>query len=286
MNEVNIWLNLGGDSISTYEASDDPEKVQLLMNLEDSMFFVSLIGDDAIGASAIYKDTARNAMALLSVRVVPEYRKRVTSHIIKSSLPFFKTVAIGEVDCLVSSSNEDSFPFPIQNNLYSWSEQYLLEHGFSETGFLKIQTFTISKSLPEQISQWDQTPLSKESQKNLFWKIDAKERQDYSHFWMGIDFCRAAGRLYTISKDEQCIAVAGAIIHRERLIIMAMMHDISEIDDSSFAANLIALAQGSGVHSISILNLDNTRSSFFDHMTSLYGEPIKAGKLKLMRKNL
>ncbi|MDF1539202.1 MAG: hypothetical protein P1Q69_09910 [Candidatus Thorarchaeota archaeon] len=286
MNEVNLWLNLGRDSISSYEASDDVENVQLLMNLEDSMFFVSLLADDAIGASAIYKDTARNAMALLSVRVVPEYRNRVTSHIIKSSLPFFRTVAIREVDCLVSSAKEDSLPFPIQNTLYSWSEQFLSEHGFSETGFVKIQTFKISKSFPEQISQWDQTPMSKEAQKGLFWKIDVKERQDYSHFWMGIDLCGAAGRLYTISKDEHCVAVVGAILYQDQLIIMAMMHDVSEIDDSSFASNLFALAQESGAHSISILNLENTRSSFFDHITSIYGEPVKVTTLKLMRKNL
>jgi len=284
--ELTLWLDLGRDALTEYEAADDLEIVELLMNLENSMFFVSFLGDTPVGASAIYKDTARNAMALLSVRIVSEYRNRITGHLIKSSLPFFKTVAIREVDCLVSPIKEEGFSFPIQNTLYDWSEQYLSEHGFVEAGVVSLRTFKIPKSSPSLVLQWDATPAKKQALRDLFWEIEEKERQDYSHFWMGIDLCRAAGRLYTISKDGRCVAAAGAIISQNQLIIMSIMHNAKEIDEIAFASSLIALAQESGVDNIVFTYLENTLGSFKEHIDSLCGNPNTVSKLKLMRKNL
>ncbi|MHA1907999.1 MAG: hypothetical protein ACW98Y_11935, partial [Candidatus Thorarchaeota archaeon] len=205
--ELDVWIDLGKqESVKSSLDADDFERAQAFLNLDDSMFFISYLGDDIIGGSSIYKDTARNAMALLAVRIQTDHRERVGTHIVKSSLPFFRTVAIREVDAILSDGDQESYiPFPLQTELPSWTLNALEENGFTRAGTLHNLTFEIPEKKVVSDVVWDTPPATFESIRQLFWAIDEDSRPDFSHLFLGIHLSRKTDSLFTLSNDKECV---------------------------------------------------------------------------------
>ncbi|MHA2362151.1 MAG: hypothetical protein ACXAB6_09535, partial [Candidatus Thorarchaeota archaeon] len=104
--EADIWMDLGGALTPTeFPQKDNREYFDAFTGLSESMLFASFVGDLPIGVTAIYRDRNRMGMGLVGARILPDYREKATTHIIKSSLPFFRSAAIHSVDVLVNASD-------------------------------------------------------------------------------------------------------------------------------------------------------------------------------------
>ena len=124
--EVDTWLELlNRISESGYR---DRGLARTFLQLEDSITFVSSLEDKIIGGTSIYKDKTRFAMILTSVVVDKQYRESATYQIVKSSLPFFKTVAIRDVDALVAHDiGLNNLGFPLNLELDAIFKPYLVQ---------------------------------------------------------------------------------------------------------------------------------------------------------------
>ncbi len=285
--ELDAWIKLGEqESIASSFDADDRERSQAFLDLEDSMFFVSYLGDDVIGGSSIYKDTTRNAMALLAVRIQSEHRDRVGSHIVKSSLPFFRTVAIREVDAMLSNENDEGkIPFPLQTEMPSWASKALEENGFIKESDIQNLTFAISESKPKNGITWDSSVASHESIRKLFWSIYEDDRPDYSHLFLGINLSRRTKSLYSSSKNERCEIVLATQAYRQQLLIPTLLYQNASVV-SEIPAAIAELCSKQNLSSMSIYVIEEKNQQLIEELVKYFGEPIKRRSLSLMRKKL
>ncbi|MFW9848697.1 MAG: hypothetical protein ACFFF4_06130 [Candidatus Thorarchaeota archaeon] len=281
--ELDIWLKLG-KQVGT--ETDDNNLAQAFLDLEDSMFFISYLGEDIIGGSSIYKDTARNAMALLSVRITESHRARVSTHIVKSSLPFFRSVAIRQVDAILSNSNnEGSHPFPIQTELQSWIEKPLEENGFEHSEQIQYSTFVVPEEQIDSAFVWDSVPTTNEEIRKLYWSIDDETRPDYSNLWLGMNLSRATNTLHTQIIDADCRVAVPTYVVNDEMVIPGLLIDKPR-ESSEVIVAVLKLCQNDKLRTISIYTVDEKNQKLLDDFIDICGKPTKQRNLSLLRKFL
>jgi len=133
--QVDSWLNL------LEETSELDYRTHALaksfLHLPESISFASSLEGKIIGGTSIYRDRSRLAMVLASIAIRQEFRESAAYQIIKSSLPFFKTVAIRDVDALVAlEAGRGALGFPLSLELDSWTAEIIKRMGFTETDML------------------------------------------------------------------------------------------------------------------------------------------------------
>ncbi|MCK5240461.1 MAG: hypothetical protein KAR33_12970 [Candidatus Thorarchaeota archaeon] len=285
--ELDLWIQLGKeDGFKSSYDSDDKETARAFLNLENSMFFISYLGDDAIGGSSIFKDSTRNAMALLSIRIHSDYREQVTSHIVKSSLPFFRTVAIREVDAILSEKGDEShLPFPLQNELPFWTSKALDENGFTKSAEISQITFNVPESKMKHDIMWDNSPAPYENVRKLFWSIDEDSRPDYSHLWLEMNLGRATNNLFTSSKNDECEVSFALQTFQDRALMQSLLYQ-QNTNISDISRAVIESCQKKKLDSLTLNAIADKYSGMVDEFVSLCGEPVQRRKLALMRKFL
>ncbi len=279
--ELHLWTGLHQPD----EPSDDKQLLQKYMNFEDTMFFVSFLGDSPAGASSIFRDRTRMSMLLSSVRIPGENRKRLSRHIIKTSLPFFKSVALREADAVVNiSGHQGVLPFPLAHELSSWAEDSLIENDFKE-----IETFyRLQYSIPINLSisplQWDDQPTKLDEIKQLFWNVQVEERPDHAPFWLSIALAEATGTLQSMSSIAGPYNIVGWNSLGKVMVVSAILFDISKISHKQVTESIIHLAQKG--HDSIILDMISEKSKLLEIFNKTCGEPTNRWALKLYRKRL
>jgi len=250
------------------------------------MFFISYLGENIIGGSSIYRDTARNAMALLSVRITESHRERVSTHIVKSSLPFFRSVAIRQVDAILSNStNEGSHPFPIQTELQSWTEKSLEENGFEPSEQIHYSTFEVPEEKIDSAFIWDSLPTTNDEIRRLFWSLNDEFRPDYSNVWLGMNLSRATNTLRTQTIDSDCCVAVPTYVVKDEMVIPGLLID-TQSQSSEATMAVLKLCQNDNLRTISIYTVEEKNQNLLDDFIDICGRPIKQRNLTLLRKFL
>ncbi|MFW9910118.1 MAG: hypothetical protein ACFFEF_16295 [Candidatus Thorarchaeota archaeon] len=278
--ELNLWMEIG-------KGQDVLAISKTFIHLADSMLFASFLGEDVIGASAIYRDRSRLSMALLSIRILEQYRERTTSHIMKSSLPFFKTVAIREADVLVAKGSEDNeYPFPLICVLGPWARKAIDENGFFKIAEGAYETYWIPHAESASNISWDSNPANTEQIRGLFWSANDSFRPDYSHFWLGVDLCREHNLLFTQSGDNSPTLVIGALPYEGVLYIPSVLYADDSLNDDEVVDALVNLSTRLSTEQICVLALEGIQTSVHSTLHKRFGEPTRRIPLNLMRKKL
>ena len=205
--EVDTWLNLlNNTSESSYK---DRNLAKAFLMLQESMTFVSSLENKTIGGTSIFKDKTRLAMVLTSVAVDKEFREPAAYQIIKSALPFFKTVAIRDVDALVSlDSSINTLGFPLSLELDPWVLEIIKRIGFEEVGILEHCSFEIDEEIRESPINWNKE-VNVEEIRELIWDQSKPMGLTNSLIWLARDFATSSNCLVTASVGEKTAAVAG-----------------------------------------------------------------------------
>ncbi|MFW9844498.1 MAG: hypothetical protein ACFFEV_07975, partial [Candidatus Thorarchaeota archaeon] len=201
-NELKIWIELVENQ--TEFGCTNREQALSFLSLEDTISFVSSVEEEIVGGTVIYRDRTRLGMVLASVAVMKEYRVTGAYSIIKSSLPFFRTVAIRDVDALVpNDSIEKRLGFPGTWELDYWTTEILERIGFEKQDELHNYSVSIKneKQVHEQDKVWDSQP-NLEGAKNLIWDSSKEIGMTNSFIWTSFDFAANQGELRTISTEK------------------------------------------------------------------------------------
>ena len=127
--ELDIWLELL--ETQTEVGYADRSMASRFLEHQDTISFVSSVEDEIIGGTVIHRDRTRLGMILAGAFVKEEYRDTGAYSVIKSSLPFFKTVAIRDIEALVPESDSvDRIGFPGSLELDYWTKDVLGRIGF------------------------------------------------------------------------------------------------------------------------------------------------------------
>jgi len=238
--EVDTWLDLlNNASESSYK---DRNLAKDFFMLQESITFVSSIEDQIIGGTSIYKDKTRLAMVLTSVAVNKEFRESAVYQIIKSSLPFFKTVAIRDVDAIVSlDGSKNTVEFPLNLELESWVVDVIKRIGFEEVGILKHCSFEIDKETKETPLDWSKE-VNFEEIRELIWDQSKPMGLTNSLIWLARDFAESRNCLVTAIVEGKIAAVAGFWKLSDAFCISPLVTDPIKLSWDLIAESLVAEA--------------------------------------------
>jgi N-acetylglutamate synthase-like GNAT family acetyltransferase len=239
--EVDTWLELlNRTGESGYK---DRGLARSFLQLEDSITFVSSLEDKIIGGTSIYKDKTRLAMVLTSVVVDKQYRESATYQIVKSSLPFFKTVAIRDVDALVAHDiGLNNLGFPLSLELDPWVEEVIKRMGFEEVGILEHCNFEIIKKPEKNPLEWSRNRNPNQIKEHI-WDQSKALGLTNSFVWTAYDFAYWSNRLWVVVIENQMNAVAGFWQLADTLCISPFIFDSEILSWEQVAKSLVAEAR-------------------------------------------
>lgn len=197
--ETGTWLDLVGQA--TEHGCADRSLALSYLGLPDTIAFVSSINDEMIGGTAIYQDKNRLGMVLSSVAVLRKFRGTSAFHIIKTSLPFLRSVAIRDVDALVADRPQRTgIGFPASLALDSWTMRTLASMDFEPIGTMWSYVFECNESntVEPNETKWDKEP-NMEGAKQLIWAQREAIGQSNSLVWSAFDFACSRKTLKTYS---------------------------------------------------------------------------------------
>ncbi len=281
--ELDIWIEMIENQ--TDFGNLTKELASRFLSLEDTISFVSSVEEEVIGGTVIYRDRTRLGMILASVSVKNKFRETGAYSIIKSSLPFFRTVAIRDVDALVPNSPpEKRLGFPGTLELDHWTGNVLERIGFEKQNELYNYTISIDPEKPEGEEDpiWDPQP-NLEAAKSLIWDTSKVIGMTNSFIWTAFDFAASQGNLRTITLNDSAKLVT-SIYHLDNTAIISLA--ISD-DDVTLAAKQIArMLRETEANKVVLPLVGKGQSDLMEALTDELGGSLKSRSLTLMRRHL
>ncbi len=248
--EVDTWLDLLDNAGESSYADRNLAKEFLMQ--EESITFVSSLDNKIIGGTSIFKDKTRLAMVLASVVVEEEFRDTATYQIVKSSMPFFKTVAIRDVDAIVSlDCSKNTIGFPLSLELDPWVAEVLRRIGFDEVGYLNHCSFQIENEVFENPIIWN-NETDTEEVRELIWNQSKTMGLTNSLVWLSRDFAISKGCLMTTSFEGKTAAVAGFWKLSDTLYVSPFVIDSEIVSWNKIAESIVAIAAQRGAKHIEL----------------------------------
>ncbi|MGY5864478.1 MAG: hypothetical protein RTV41_07720 [Candidatus Thorarchaeota archaeon] len=281
-NESEIWFDL------LQETSDsklgDRSLGMKFLQLPESISFVSSVDKKIIGGTTIYRDRTRLSMVLVSVAVSETFRDTATYQIIKASLPFFKTVAIRDVDVLVSTDESpDLIGFPLSLEMESWTLGMIERAGFSEVAKIGQYSFNVKQGNYSPL-KWDSKP-QKEMAKELIWNQSKPMGLTTSLVWVARDFAAAYGNLMTYTVDDSVAVVAGLWSTGDSLVVTPFVSDPEVLHWSQVAEAFVAECTNLGKERIQLPIIGSGQVGLIDELEKRSNSS-SSRELSLMRKPL
>jgi hypothetical protein len=281
--ELDIWIELIEGQ--TEFGCVNREQALSFLSLEDTLSFVSSVEDEIIGGTVIYRDRTRLGMVLASVIAKEKFREISAYSIIKSSLPFFKTVAIRDVDALVPNDiAEKRLGFPGTLEVDYWTREVLERIGFEKQNELYNYTISISTKKPrsEREKIWDPQP-NLEAAKNLIWDSGKDIEMTNSLIWTSFDFAANQGRLRTITPEDSTRLVT-SIYHLDKTAIISLL--ISDNDVETTSKQIARMVQESVVEKVVLPLVGKGQSDLIEAIANELGGSLKRRSMTLMRRHL
>ena len=281
-NESEIWLDLLQET-GEFKLRDHSLGMKFLQ-LPESISFVSSVDKKIIGGTTIYRDRTRLSMVLVSVAVKEAFREPATYQIIKASLPFFKTVAIRDVDVLVSKDGSpDPLGFPLSLEVESWTHDVIERAGFAEVAKIGQYSFNIKQGNYSPL-KWDSKP-QKEMAKELIWDQSKPLGLTTSLVWVARDFAAAYGKLVTFTFNDSVAVVAGLWSTGDSLVVTPIVSDPEKLDWSKVAEAIVAECTNLGKKTIQLPIVGNGQVGLIEELEKR-SNASSSRELSLMRKPL
>lgn len=266
----------------------DREMASSFLNLQEALSFVSSVNDEIIGGTAIYRDRTRLGMILASVAVKKEFREISAYSIIKSSLPFFRTVAIRDIEALIpDDSSKERLAFPGSLELDLWTKSVLERIGFIEKSKLFSYSIAIQGENPKshEESMWDSQP-DIEKAKKLIWDSSKTAGMTNSHIWTTFDFAVNQGTLRTVTLEDS-MKLATSIYYHGKTAIIGLIISDDDFTDDGMASRLIAkVVRESDADHLILPLIGNGQSNLIEEVADELGGSLKRRSMILMRRKL
>ncbi|MFX1473782.1 MAG: hypothetical protein ACFFBM_14835 [Promethearchaeota archaeon] len=281
--ELGIWLELIGD-VSPL----DNEMAKRFSNLEDSMFFLSSIEEEIVGGTAIFRDRTRLALALVAANYKATLKKPAQLQLLKSSLPFFRSVTIHHVDAIVDKSEQKpKLPFPAAFALEKRLQPMLESLGFGLEERIFRYDIEVSGSQSKESSRitW-KTTNDHEAVRDLFWRQNRTSGVDSSLVTLGWQMASAKGLLQTLEDDTGITAAVGLDITNDITLVWPIIADFRLIDIDTLAHAIHERVLQTEAHKIAVPILGTGQKELMGRIADLFNGKVSASELLLLRRQL
>lgn len=280
--ELGTWLKLAGRAM--------PEQIDYAKSfiaLPDSIYFLASIGGELVGGTAIYRDRTRLAVALVDAYLHRDHRDGAELQLLKSSLPFFRTVVIREADVLVNSDDSEEYlPFPTTSEIASSYRGTLEALEFREiTRALRCSIeVRVDHNIPSALS-WDKIP-NRTGARDLYWKQNEPSRLDCSQITLALDVASERESLRTWTANDATSLVMGIERFQDRALVWPMLADVDVMDVSSIAREIAAQAVPLNPVSIELPLVGLGHLDIVRELAKLVDGKLETRETTLMRKKL
>jgi hypothetical protein len=283
--EIELWLKLVRNSTDT--GYIEQNLAYSFLQLPETIAYISSINDEIIGGTSIYRDRIRLGMVLCSVAIQEKYREISTYQMIKTSLPFMRTVAIRDVDAVIRRpADEKGIGFPASFELDAWMSNVLKKIGFVSVG--NIWSYTLESidvlNLKSDGIHWDIEP-DLEGTKQLIWEQSKTAGIDTSLIWTALDFAVNRGTLRTFSVNGST-RIAVSIDKLSNIMIGGFLVIDPEYTTDSIVnhlANELGRRQQLRIH---LPLVGEGQKDFIEFLGEKMGASLNKRSLTLLRKSL
>jgi hypothetical protein len=281
--ELDIWLELTGD-VSPL----DNEFAKRFSNLEGSMFFLSSIEDEIVGGTAIFRDRTRLAVALVAANHKSILKESVQLQLLKSSLPFFRSVTIHHVDAIIDiSEKKPNLPFPAGFALKKRMQPMLESLGFAleERVFRYDIEVNSNRSKESSMLTWKKAS-DHEAVRDLFWRQNRTSGVDSSLVTLGWQMASARDILQTLEDDKGITAAVGLDIINGTALLWPIIADFRLIDINTLAQAIHERILGTEALKITFPILGTGQRDLASELSDLCNGKASASEILLLRKHL
>ncbi len=281
-NEIDTWLGLlkaGPNKMA------DKGLVDSFANLENSIFYLASLDESPIGGTALYLDKYRLGMALVNVVIDPQYIDETAYAVIKSSLPYFRSVAIRDIDALVGVGEAlAEIPFPLSLEVMPWTSETLTKMGFKRVA--SIHHIRVGEVNHKRESKGDADYTADlEGLKKLYWEIYKEEGLNCSQFWCAFDISASRGRMVTANSNNQVVMGFGVDTVGTHTIISPILTK-RDLVTPEMVAHEIAQRIGPEITMIDLPLVGAGQLDFLMETAQHIGKITGHHELSLMRKTL
>ncbi|MFX0056564.1 MAG: hypothetical protein ACFFAX_03995 [Promethearchaeota archaeon] len=281
--ELDIWLEL-----SRVASPQDKELATRFAQLQDSLFFLSSIEEEIVGGTAIFRDRTRLAVALVAINYKSFLKEPAQLQLLKSSLPFFRSVTIHHVDAIVDiSERRQKLPFPVGfalnrrfqpmlENLGFTQEDRIFQYGIDVTG---------SQSKESSLITW-KTTIDHDAVRDLFWRQNKTSGVDSSLVTLGWEMAFAKNLLMTLEDDKGITAAVGLDIIDGTALLWPIIADLRLIDINTLAQAIYERVLQTDSLKILFPILGTGQKELADKIADLCNGTGSASELLLLRKQL
>ena len=283
--EIVDWLNLVRNSTAT--GCIEQNLAYSFLQLPDTIAFVASIDDEIIGGTSIYRDRIRLGMVLSSVAIKEEYREISTFQAIKTSLPFMKTVAIRDIDAVITKSpDEKGIGFPASFELDFWMKSILEKIGFAPVGNIWSCALENNDDLIAKPNgmPWDHEP-NMEGAKQLIWAQSKAAGLTTSLIWTALDFASKRGTLRTLSVNGST-RIATSIDRVCDIVLVGLLAIDPEYSTNSAVSHIANELRREQQLSIHLPLVGEGQQDFVKLLAEELGATLKGRSLTLLRKKL
>ena len=284
--ELDIWIDLLRNKTDIGYMTR--ELATSFLSHQDTMCFVSSVKEKIVGGTVIFRDRTRLGMVLASVAVNTEFRDEGAYNVIKSSLPFFKTVAIRDVEALIPDDpSERRVGFPISLELDPWTKDVLRRIGFEEKDTLYSYTLAIQegKETNQRENIWELKP-DVDKIKNLIWDSNKATGLTNSYIWTALEFARNQSTLRTVTVEDSLKLVFSFSGSGTKSIIGFLVSDEDFIELGVASRLIVQTIRESKTESVLFPLVGKGQTDLIEEIADALGGFLKRRSMTLMRKPL
>ena len=283
--EIDIWLRLLEKE--TENGYIDRTIASQFLKHQDSISFVSSVEDEIIGGTIVHRDRIRLGMILASVSIKEEHRNHGAYNIIKSSLPFFRTVAIRDVEALIpKDKTNERIGFPGSLELDYWTKSILERIGFEDNSRLHYNRINVDEIQETSREVHFDNTTDIEKAKSLIWDFGKTAGLTNSHIWTSFNFAIGQKWLKSVTIKEKMKLVFGFYtIGKIGIVNFAMFED--EYFMNGLATKAIAeIAREARISQLILPLTGEGQQQFVQSIADELRGSLKSRSVTLMRKNL
>lgn len=248
------------------------------------VMFLSAVDDRTVGVTCVQKDRNRMGMVLSAVVVPPEHRRTSSYGLVKSSLPFFRTVSIRDVDALVAPSSGLSLGFPLNSALDGWTEDVLTRAGFEqEFEILQVECRLGGPKGSTHEQPWD-SEANLKGAREMLWEAGRRQGLVTSLAWTALDFAFSFDSLLTASVKGSVAALAGVYRLEDCVAVTPALCDSQILAPARFASMLENLTHREGKSKLVLPLLGSGQNDTLRALEK--GNRVTTRQAHLMRKQL
>ena len=283
--ETDTWLEFVNQT--TDHGCADWSLALSYLGLSETIAFISSINDEMIGGTAIYQDRNRLGMVLSSVAILKRFRETSAFHIIKTSLPFLRSVAIRDVDALVANRRQRTgIGFPASLALDSWTMESLESMSFESMGTMWNYNLVCSESgeTDSNETKWDKEP-NIAGAKQLIWDQKEAIGQSSSVIWNAFDLAckRKTLRTYSVNGVARIATSVDRLGNSTVIGLIVVNPDCSESSAVNHIASELCREQKMTLH---LPLIGGGLTSLVESLTDRLGASSTKQALTLLRKRL